>query len=68
MLSSLATRDWGWNVGQLRQVYAAFIRPVMDYCAAAWQPWLADTNLGLLVRAQNRALRSITGQLNTTPL
>ena len=68
VLSSLATRDWGWNVGQLRQVYAAFIRPVMDYCAAAWQPWLADTNLGLLERAQNRALRSITGQLNTTPL
>ncbi len=38
------------------------------YGAPAWQPWLAATRLEQLERCQNRALRVITGQLQTTPV
>ena len=67
-LSALASRDWGWGVDQLRRVYAGYVRSVLYYCAPAWQPWLSSSNFLLLERAQNRALRAITGQLCTTPL
>ncbi len=38
------------------------------YGAPAWQLWLAATRLEQLERCQNRALREITGQLQTTPV
>ncbi len=38
------------------------------YGAPAWQPWLAATRLEQLERCQNRALRVITGQFQTTPV
>ncbi len=38
------------------------------YGAPAWQPWLSATRLEQLERCQNRALRAITGQLQTTPV
>ncbi len=36
--------------------------------APAWQPWLAAARLEQLERCQNRALRVINGQLQTTPV
>ena len=52
----------------MRSVYTTFIRPLLDYCASAWQPWLAKSTSDRLERCQNRALRAITGQLGTTPI
>ena len=40
----------------------------LHYCGAAWQPWLAKSNVAILERVQNRALRILTGQLADTPL
>ena len=40
----------------------------MDYAAAAWQPWLSETQMQKLERAQNKALRIVTGQYNSTPV
>ncbi len=40
----------------------------MMYEAPAWQPWLSATRLEQLKRCQNRALRVMTGQLQTTPV
>ena len=50
------------------RVFLAFVRSTLDYCGAGWQPWLAPSSLGILVRAQNRALRIVTGQCRTTPV
>ncbi len=49
-------------------MYKALYLSVLMYGAPAWQPWLAATRLEQLGRCQNRALRVITGQLQTTPV
>ena len=61
ILSSLASKEWGWDRSYLTRVYKATIGSVLHYCGAAWQPWLANTNRQILERVNNRALRSITG-------
>ena len=67
-LSSLASKEWGWDRSYLTRVYKATIGSVLHYCGAAWQPWLANTNRQILERVNNRALRSITGQTSDTPI
>ena len=52
----------------LRMIFLATQRSVLDYAAPAWQPWLANTQLGRLDRAQNQALRRVTGQTASCPL
>ena len=44
------------------KIFLATQRSVLDYAAPAWQSWLAKTQLERLDRAQNQALRRITGQ------
>ena len=48
-------------------MYIATQRSVLDYAAAAWQPWLSDSQLKKLEVAQNKALRLVTGQYSSTP-
>ena len=67
-LAALAGQSWGWRRKSLVPVFLAFVRSVLDYCGAGWQPWLAPSSLDILTRAQNRALRIITGQCRTTPV
>ena len=67
VLAALAGQEWGWDRRNLVRVFLGFIRPLLDYCAAGWQPWLAASNFAVLERAQNRALRWVTGQCRTTP-
>ena len=52
----------------MTRFFNAFARPCLDYCAAAWQPYLSPSSFQLLERAQNRGLRTATGQLRTTPV
>ena len=68
VLAALSGQEWGWDRQSLVRVFLSFIRPLLDYCAAGWQPWLAASNLAVLERAQNRALRWVTGQCRTTPV
>ena len=68
VLRHLSTKEWGWTQDKLRQVYISYIRSVIDYCAPAWQPWLSETQFHKLERAQNDAIRAVTGQLRTTPV
>ena len=67
-LAALAGQRWGWSRESLARVFVAFVRSVLDYCGAGWQPWLAPSSLDVLTRAQNRALRLVTGQCRTTPV
>ena len=68
ILASLATKQWGWSRKSLKRIFQSIISSVFNYCAAGWQLWLAKSNLLILERAQNRALRVITGQLADTPI
>ena len=52
----------------MTRIYTALIHSTLHYCGAAWQPWLAKSNVAILERVQNRALRILTGQLADTPL
>jgi ribonuclease HI len=51
----------------MRTVYLTMQRSVMDYAAAAWQPWLSNTQASKLETTQNKALRLISGQYASTP-
>ena len=62
VLASLSHSDWGWKRDTLKTVYLTSIRSIMDYGAPAWQPWLSETNVNALERAQNKALGRISGQ------
>ena len=49
-------------------VFHSFIQSKLSYASAAWQPWISNTNMSLLDRAQNKALRFMTGQAKSSPL
>ena len=66
-LSCLSSKTWGWNKETMKRVYTSNQRSVMDYAAAAWQPYLSATQAKQLDTAQNKALRIITGQYASTP-
>ena len=66
ILAALAHTEWGWRKQQLKKVFFAHVRSVLDYAAAGWQPWACKTNLDALERVQNKALRFITGQYVNT--
>ena len=66
MLSALSNTTWGWRKQDLMKIYSANIKSKMDYAGAAWQPWLSKTNLKILERLQNKALRYVTGQVQNT--
>ena len=66
MLAALSNTTWGWRKQDLMKVYSANIKSKMDYAGSAWQPWLSKTNLLILERLQNKALRYVTGQVQNT--
>ena len=67
LLSLVSHSDWGWGRAELHKLYSAFVRTKLDYAAPSWQPWLSPSNVELLDRVQNRALRLITGQMAGAP-
>ena len=59
--------EYGWRKNDLKVVYNTFIHSRIHYAAAAWQPWLSDTNIGKLDALQNRSMRIMSGQVASTP-
>ena len=68
LLACLGTSNWGWRKKPLERVFLATQRSIMDFAAPAWQPWLSKTQMERLDRAQNEALRRVTGQAASTPV
>jgi hypothetical protein len=68
VLMCLAGRDWGWRKESMLRTYQALQQSVLTYAAAAWMPFLSESRLLELDRAQNSALRVVTGQLRSSPL
>jgi ribonuclease HI len=66
MLGALSFTSWGWRKQDLQKVYTSTIRSRIDYAGPAWQPWCQKTNINILERSQNKALRKITGQVSCT--
>jgi len=48
-------------------MYQAIINPVIDYNAAAWQPWLSKSNIDKIDTIKRTAARKITGLYVSTP-
>ena len=66
MLSTLANTTFGWHKHSLVPIYQSMILSKMDYAGPAWQ---GNTfHIDKLDKAQNKALRLITGQFKDTPL
>ena len=68
MLASLTSKNWGWKKKAMKKVYTTMQRSVMDYAAAAWQPWLSKSQFQKLETAQNSSLRIMSGQYASTPV
>ena len=63
LIARVSNTTWGWQRDDLKKLYFSLPKSKMDYAAAGWQPWLSDTNIELLDRVQNQAIRLITGQM-----
>ena len=66
MLGAVANSEWGWPKKQLVRLYNTQARPVLDYGAPAWQPWVSETNVEKLNASNRKAIRMITGQSRDT--
>ena len=51
-----------------RTLYIHYIRAVMEYASSSWIPWISNSNLLILQRLQNQALRSIAGLHKDCPV
>ena len=68
MLAAVSNAEWGWRKYDLKKLFIAHIRSVIDYAGLAWQPWLSNTQINNLDVCQNKALRLITRQAKTSPV
>jgi ribonuclease HI len=60
-LRALTGKGWGCEKGMMRALYKTFIRPVTEYCAAAYLPTASKTTRYSLQTQVNDAARIITG-------
>ena len=68
LIAMVSNTTWGWQRDDLKKLYFSLPKSKMDYAAAGWQPWLSDTNIDLMDRVQNQAIRLITGQMKSSPV
>lgn len=68
VLTSLISKWLGLRKDQFTKIYQAMYLNAVVFIVPAWKPWFAATHLKQLERCQYRALRVMTGQLQTTPM
>ena len=68
ILAALSNSEWGWRKQYLTKIYFSHVKSKLDYAGPAWQGNLQRTNINILERTQNKALRLITGQFKSTPI
>ena len=61
VLKALASTKWGQQKETLLMTYKALGRSIANYAAPVWSINASETNIGKIQRAQNEALRIITG-------
>ena len=60
-MKSLAGTNWGQQNETLLMTYKALGRSIANYTAPVWSTNASESNIGKIQRAQNEALRIITG-------
>ena len=68
LLAAVSNSEWGWRKQDLRKIFIAHVRSVVDFVGSAWQPWLSKTQIKKLDIVQNKALMMITRQAKSSPL
>ena len=68
VLKCLAGTNWGMEKETLTHTYKATIQSCLNYCPSIWGSNLKDSNWTELQRAQNSALRVITGCVGKTQI
>ena len=68
IIRCLSSKDWGNCLETQRTLYIQYIRAVMEYASSSWTPWISNSNLLILQRLQNQALRSIAGLHKDCPV
>ena len=66
IIGAVANTDWGWRKEDLLKIYTGHVSSVSDYAGFSWIPSTAKSHLERLERAQNKALRLVTGQYRST--
>ena len=61
VLKALAGTNWGQLKQTLLMTYKALGRPIANYAETVWSTNASESNIGKIQRAQNEALRIITG-------
>ena len=61
VLKALAGTNWGQQKETLLMTYKALGKSIANYAAPVWSINASETNIGKIQRAQNEALRIITG-------
>ena len=61
VLKALAGTNWGQQNETLLMTYKALERSIANYAAPVWSTNASESNIGKIQRAQNEALRIITG-------
>ena len=61
VLKALAGTNWGQQKETLLMTYKALGRSIANYAVFVWSINASETNIGKIQRAQNEALRIITG-------
>ena len=68
VLKALAGTNWGQQNETLLMTYKALGRPIANYAAPVWSTNGSESNIGKIQRAQNEALRIITGSHNMSSI
>ena len=68
MIGAVANTEWGWKKEYLIRIYTAFVNSAAEYGGFAWMPSAAKSHIERLEKAQNKALRLVTGQYMATPV
>ena len=68
IIRCLSSKDWGNTLETQRSLYIQYIRAVLGYASSSWVPWISNSNLQILQRIQNQALRSIAGLCRDCPV
>ena len=66
--TKIMNTECGWRKQCLVRIYTAFIHSIWKCTGFAWLASTAKSHILRLERAQNRALRRVTGQHMTTPV
>ena len=68
ILYAVANTKWGWKKEYLTRIYNSIINSIATYAGFTWLPSASKTHILKLKRAQNKALRLVTGHFQATPV